>query len=86
MRRLKIKEERLKRSNRLTIMLNNREMRALNIYCQRYRIKNRSRFLRETVMTAIVQKFNDEMPTLWEVSEPDLFSPEARSPDLKYRR
>jgi len=67
-------------------MLNNREMRALNIYCQRYRIKNRSRFLRETVMTAIVQKFNDEMPTLWEVSEPDLFSPEARSPDLKYRR
>ncbi len=86
MRRLKIKDEKLKRSNRLTIMLNNREMKALSIYCQRYRVKNRSRFLRETVMTAIVQKFNDEMPTLWEVNEPDLFSPEVRSPDLKCRR
>ncbi|HDZ40786.1 MAG TPA: hypothetical protein ENH59_03790 [Bacteroidetes bacterium] len=86
MRRLKIKEEKLKRSNRLTIMLNNREMRALNIYCQRYRVKNKSRFLRETVMSAIVQKFNDEMPSLWEVNEPDLFSPEVKTPDLKVRR
>ncbi len=83
MRRLKIKEEKLKRSNRLTIMLNNREMRALNIYCQRYRVKNRSRFLRETVMMTIVQRFNDQMPTLWEDSEPDLFSPDIRSTDLK---
>jgi len=86
LRRLKIKEEKLKRSNRLTIMLNNREMRALNIYCQRYRVKNKSRFLRETVMSAIVQKFNDEMPSLWEVNEPDLFSPEVKTPDLKVRR
>lgn len=86
MRRLKIKEEKLKRNNRLTIMLNNREMRALNIYCQRYRVKNKSRFLRETVMSAIVQKFNDEMPSLWEVNEPDLFSPEVKTPDLKVRR
>lgn len=67
-------------------MLNNREMRALNVYCQRYRIKNRSRFLRETVMAAIVQRFNDEMPTLWEVNEPDLFSPEARHAGLKVKR
>jgi len=86
LRRLKIKEEKLKRNNRLTIMLNNREMRALNIYCQRYRVKNKSRFLRETVMSAIVQKFNDEMPSLWEVNEPDLFSPEVKTPDLKVRR
>ncbi|MDT8401295.1 MAG: hypothetical protein RQ743_06350 [Bacteroidales bacterium] len=86
MRRLKIKDERLKRSNRLTIMLNKREMRALNIYCQRYRVKNKSRFLRETVMSAIVQRFNDEMPSLWEVNEPDLFSPEVKTTDLKVRR
>jgi len=66
-------------------MLNNREMRALNIYCQRDRIKNKSRFLRETVMMAIVQRFNDQMPTLWEDSEPDLFSSDIRSTDIKYR-
>lgn len=74
MRRLKIKEERLKRNNRLTLMLNSREMRALNIYCQRYRIKNKSRFLRETIMNSILKRFDEDMPSLFEVNEPDLFS------------
>ncbi|MFN2379984.1 MAG: hypothetical protein ABR519_07220 [Bacteroidales bacterium] len=78
MRRIKIKDEGLKRSNRLTIMLNNREMRALNLYCHRFRVKNRSGFLRQTVMTAILQRFNDQMPTLWEDSDPDLFTEKVR--------
>jgi len=51
-------------------MLNNREMRALGIYCSRYRVKNKSEFLRETVMKAILKRFGEEHPTLWE--EPDL--------------
>ncbi len=54
-------------------MLNSREMRALNIYCQRYRIKNKSRFLRETIMNAILKKFDDDLPSLFEVNEPGLF-------------
>jgi hypothetical protein len=78
LRRIKIKDEGLKRSNRLTIMLNNREMRALNLYCHRFRVKNRSAFLRQTVMTAILQRFNDQMPTLWEDADPDLFSENFR--------
>ncbi len=73
MRRLKIKEERLKRNNRLTLMLNSREMRALNIYCQRYRVSNKSRFLRETIMNAILRRFDEDMPSLFEETEPDLF-------------
>lgn len=77
LRRIKIKEDRLKRSNRLTIMLNNRELRALNIYCQRFRVKNRSKFLRETVMTAILKRFDEELPSLWEESDPNLFSSES---------
>lgn len=76
LRRIKIKEERLKRSNRLTLMLNNRELRALNVYCQRFRVKNRSKFLRETLMMAILKRFDEEMPTLFEESEPDLFREE----------
>ena len=54
-------------------MLNSREMRALNIYCQRYRIKNKSRLLRETIMNAILEKFDEDLPSLFEVNEPDLF-------------
>jgi len=68
------KEDGLKRTNRLSLMLNNREMRALSIYCDRYRVKNKSEFLRATIITAILKRFEDEHPTLWEESEPTLFT------------
>jgi len=73
LRRHRVKEEKLKRGKRLTLMLNDREMRAIDIYCQRYRIKNKSGFLRETVMNAILKKFDEDLPSLFEVNEPDLF-------------
>jgi hypothetical protein len=68
------KEDKLKRTNRLSLMLNNREMRALSIYCTRYRIKNKSEFLRATIMQAILKRFDDEHPTLWEEPDPTLFN------------
>jgi hypothetical protein len=68
------KEDRLRRTNRLSLMLNNREMRALGIYCSRYRARNKSEFLRETIMKAKLKRFEDEHPTLWEESEPTLFN------------
>lgn len=55
-------------------MLNNREARALGLYCSRYRVRNKSEFLRSTIMTAILKRFDDEHPTLWEETEPTLFS------------
>lgn len=55
-------------------MLNNREMKALGIYCNRYRIKNKSEFMRETIMKAIVKRFEDEHPSLWEEPDPTLFN------------
>jgi hypothetical protein len=73
-RRMIIKEDRLRRTRRLSLMLNNREMRALGIYCNRYRIKNKSGFLRETIMKAILKKFEEEHPSLWEENEPTLFN------------
>jgi len=74
LKRISYKEERLKRSNRVSVMLNNREARALGIYCSRYRITNKSEFLRETLMKAILKRFDDEHPSLWEEPEPTLFS------------
>ena len=74
MRHSSYKEEKLKRTNRLSVKLNNREMRALNIYCNRYRIKNKSEFLRATIMQAILKRFDDEHPTLWEEPAPTLFN------------
>ncbi|MCU0471882.1 MAG: hypothetical protein MUC93_00770 [Bacteroidales bacterium] len=77
MRHLVYKEDHLRRTNRLSVMLNNREMRALGIYCTRYRVKNKSEFLRETVMKAILKRFEEEHPTLWEEPEPTLFNQDA---------
>jgi len=68
------KEDRLRRTNRLSIMLNKREMRALGIYCNRYRVKNKSEFLRETIMKAILKRFEEEHLTLWEENEHTLFN------------
>lgn len=55
-------------------MLNNREMRAVGIYCSRYRVKNRSEFFRETIMKAIIKRFEEEHPSLWEEPESTLFN------------
>jgi hypothetical protein len=76
-RRVIYKEERLKRTNRLSLMLNNRELKALGIYCNRYRVKNKSEFLRATIMKAILKRFEEEHPTLWEENEPTLFNQDA---------
>jgi len=73
-RRLIYKEDRLRRTNRLSLMLNSREMRALGIYCNRYRVKNKSEFLRASIMKAILKRFEEEHPTLWEETEPTLFN------------
>ena len=67
------KEDALRRTNKLSLLLNNREMRAIGIYCNRYRVKNKSEFMRATIMKAIIKRFEDEYPTLWEESEPTLF-------------
>jgi hypothetical protein len=59
------REEDLKRINRKVIQFNNKELNAIEYYCKRYRINNKSRFMRETIITAILKKFDDDYPTLW---------------------
>lgn len=73
-RKAAYKEDRLRRTNRLSLMLNSREMKALGIYCSRYRVKNKSEFLRATIMRAILKRFEEEHPTLWEENEHSLFN------------
>ncbi len=54
-------------------MLNSMEMKAFGVYCNRYRIKNKSEFLRVTLIKTILQRFENEHPSLWEGPEPTLF-------------
>jgi len=72
-------EEKLKRTESLTLKLNPREVKALNIYCKRYRVKNKSEFMRRTIMKAIIGRFDTEYPTLWEQGELSFFNNEAKN-------
>ncbi len=53
-------------------MLNNRELQALNLYCERYRI-SKSEFMREAIMRTILERFDRDHPSLFEEG-PNLFS------------
>ena len=67
------KDEKLRRSHRASILFNNREREAINLYCEKYSIKNRSKFMRETIMTEILNRFDEDYPTLFEFEKPNLF-------------
>lgn len=65
----------MKRVHRQSFLLNAREMRAIKRYCEKYKVDNKSKFIRETVVTAILKKFDDDHPTLFGIDEnPNLFS------------
>jgi metal-responsive CopG/Arc/MetJ family transcriptional regulator len=63
-KKLKVKPE--LRKHRVTIMLNDSEMRALERYCNQYTVKNRSRLIRETLMRNILKRFDNDSPTLFD--------------------
>ena len=55
----------LLRVNKKTILFNNRELKAIENYCEKYRIGNRSKFMREAIITSILKKFDEDYPTLF---------------------
>jgi len=55
-------------------MLNRREMNALNAFCEKYKINNRSKFMREAIITTILKKFDEDYPSLFNDGENDLFN------------
>ena len=77
-RKQKKKEENLKRIHRKSILFNKRELNAINHYCRKYKIKNRSKFMRETIIRAILQQFEEDHPSLFE-DQPNLFAPSKRN-------
>lgn len=65
MKRKKQKDINLKRINRHPILFNNREKRVIDEYCRKHKIKNKSKFMRESIMATILQDY----PTLFEFEE-----------------
>ncbi|HBZ34371.1 MAG TPA: hypothetical protein DEO38_04635 [Bacteroidales bacterium] len=53
------------RTHKHCFSLNDDEQRALERYCQRYHVKNKSKFIREALMRTILQQFDEDHPTLF---------------------
>jgi hypothetical protein len=66
-------KEKLRRINRTSILFNNREQEAINLFCEKYKVRNKSKFMREAIMTEILKKFDEDYPTLFEFEKPNLF-------------
>ncbi|MDL2221502.1 hypothetical protein LJC35_02990 [Parabacteroides sp. OttesenSCG-928-N08] len=57
------------RANKVTFLLNDDEQRAIERYLERYKISNRSRWCRETIMTHIFRTLEEDYPTLFNENE-----------------
>lgn len=54
-----------KRQHRMTILMSEDEQRIVERYLEKYKITNKSRWLRETVLMFIYQKMEEDYPTLF---------------------
>jgi len=46
--------------------LNDSENKALERYLVKYKVSNKSKFIRETLMYAILKRFDEDTPTLFD--------------------
>ena len=67
------KDRDLKRINKKSVLFNNRELSAIEYYCKKYKVTNRSKFMRETILTHILKTFDEDHPTLFDNQQLTLF-------------
>ncbi|HEY5590891.1 MAG TPA: hypothetical protein VIK55_07715 [Paludibacter sp.] len=54
------------RTHRQIFTLNDEENKALERYIAKYKVQNKSKFIRETLMIAIIRKLEEDHPTLFD--------------------
>lgn len=69
----------LKRKHTVAFKLNEEEMKSLARFCRDYGVKNRSAFIRESVFSKLIYKFELDYPTLFDEEEMNRMI-EKRSP------
>ncbi|OUO53564.1 hypothetical protein B5F77_05740 [Parabacteroides sp. An277] len=57
------------RVHKVTFMLNDEEHKTVQRYLARYKIANKSRWYRETILTHIVRTLEEDYPTLFNENE-----------------
>lgn len=62
---LKKQKESLVRRHRQVIYLNDSEMAAINLYCDKFRVGTKAVLYREAIMEKILSELDDNHPTLF---------------------
>ena len=57
------------RIHKVTFMLNDEEQKAVDRYLAKYKIANKSRWYRETILTHILKTLEEDYPTLFNENE-----------------
>lgn len=57
------------RTKKAEFMLNDEEYDLINFYLRKYKISNRSRWFRETILNHILKNMDQDYPTLFEENE-----------------
>ena len=59
----------LKRTNRVAFVFNDEEMKMLNRFFDKYKVRNKSKWMRETIMGSILKIFEEDYPKLFQERE-----------------
>ena len=76
-----IKSSLLRRTHQVAFLLNEKEKEAIESYCKKYKITNRSKFMRETLIGAVMEKFVADYPTLFGKEDMDRITISSKSLD-----
>lgn len=63
------RSERKPRMHRVSFLMNEEEYRAVKHHLTKYKIKNRSNWLRTTVLTHVLRVMGEDYPTLFNENE-----------------
>ena len=64
-KRVKVPASTPKRERRMVCLMSEDEMRIVDSYLKKYKISNKARWIRETVLTFIRQKTDEDHPNLF---------------------
>lgn len=64
-----MKKEVSTRAERYSFLVNPDEKQMIENYLRKYKIRNRSRWMRETLMTFIIKNLDQDYPTLFNEQE-----------------
>ena len=60
-----IVKEKAVRKHRKTILFNDKELEAVQLYCKKYKVKSQAKFYREAIITTILKQFDEDHPKLF---------------------